>query len=186
MTSRDRNSTTKPPRRARTARTGAPQALPALVRRLTKPLFGKRGMADGRIVGEWAEIVGPLLAKSSLPQRIVHPRGERIGGTLHLKVAPGGLATELQHLEPLLIERINGHFGYRAVARLALVQAPLPPPAPPPAPRPQPDAQAEDHLRKILKEIGDPLLRGRLEALGRAILARPVHPNPGGTGPKKA
>jgi hypothetical protein len=31
-----------------------------------------------------------------------------------------------RHLEPIIIERINGFFGYRAVARLAIRQGPLP------------------------------------------------------------
>jgi hypothetical protein len=155
----------KSPRAAKTA------TLNTLVRRLTRPLFGKRGLADGRIVAEWAEIAGPLLAGASLPERIAYPTGERIDGTLHLKVAPGGLATEIQHVEPLLIERINGHFGYRAVARLRLVQGPLPPPPPTPEPLPPLDAEAEARLAETLAGVADTALRARLESLGRAVLA---------------
>ncbi|MEK7819847.1 MAG: DciA family protein [Pseudomonadota bacterium] len=160
--------------------------LTTLVRRLTQPLFGKRGLADGRVVSEWTEIVGPMLARSSVPQRIVYPRGERTGGTLHLKVAPGGMATELQHLEPLLIERINTHFGYRAVTRLALIQGPLPAPPPAPAPPPELDAEAERHLDQLLKDVTDPSVRERLNSLGRAVLARPAVDNSGLNSPKKA
>ena len=153
-------------------RSGKTATLNTLVRRLTLPLFGKRGFADGRIVADWAEIVGPLLARSSLPLRIVYSRGTRTDGLLHLKVAPGGFATELQHVEPILIERINGHFGYRAVARLHLVQGPLPP-LPPAARAPAPlDAEAETKLQNILVGIADPGLRKRLESLGRSVLAQ--------------
>lgn len=158
------------PSRERT-RTGKTATLNTLVRRLTRPLFGKRGFADGRVVADWAEIVGPLLARSSLPLRIVYPQGARTDGTLHLKIAPGGLATEIQHVEPILIERINGHFGYRAVARLRLVQGPLPPPPPAPeAPAPL-DAEAEARLKHALEGVRDPALRTRLESLGRSVLA---------------
>ena len=154
------------------ARSGKTATLNTLVRRLTQPLFGKRGFADGRIVADWTEIAGPLLARSSLPLRIAYARGKRTDGLLHLKVAPGGFATELQHVEPILIERINGHFGYRAVARLHLVQGPLPPL--PPAPRPEEplDAEAEARLQKTLAGITDPGLRTRLESLGRSVLAQ--------------
>ncbi len=177
--------------RGKPRRFGTSTTLTTLVRRLTQPLFGKRGLADGRVVGEWTDIVGPMLARSSIPQRIVYPRGERTGGTLHLKVSPGGMATELQHLEPLLIERINGHFGYRAVARLALVQGPLPPPPPEPAPPAQLDAQGESHLNQLLAGIDDVRLREQLNSLGRAVLARPAAKGAavdksGGNGPKKA
>ncbi|MEK7246210.1 MAG: DciA family protein [Pseudomonadota bacterium] len=153
------------------ARSGKTATLNTLVRRLTRPLFGKRGFADGRVVADWAEIVGPLLARSCLPLRIAYPQGARTDGTLHLKVAPGGLATEIQHVEPILIERINGHFGYRAVARLRLVQGPLPPCPPAPEPPAPLDAEAEARLRRALEGVGDPALRTRLESLGRSVLA---------------
>ena len=48
---------------------------------------------------------------------------------MHLRVASGGLAMELQHFEPVLVERINAYFGYPAVARVKLIQGPLPAPA---------------------------------------------------------
>lgn len=151
-----------------------PSSLNTLVRRLTQPLLGKRGFADGRMIADWTEIAGPLLARSSRPLRIAYAHGERTGGTLHLKVAPGGLATEIQHVEPILIERINGYFGYRAVARLHLIQAPLPPPPPEPEPVAPLDAENEARLERTLAGVKDSALRARLESLGRAVLgARP-------------
>ena len=152
-------------------RAGRAVTLNTLARRVMRPLFGKRGLADGRIVADWAEIAGPLLARSSRPARIAFATGERTNGTLHLKVAPGGLATEIQHIEPLLIERINGHFGYRAVARLHMIQAPLPPPPPEPEPTPPLGPEAEAKLQRTLADVKDSGLRAKLEALGRAVLA---------------
>ena len=66
-------------------------------------------------------------------RRAACPRGWRAapggrGGTLHVRVGSGALALELQHLEPVVIERINTYFGYRAVERLKLVHGPLPAP----------------------------------------------------------
>ncbi len=159
---------TSPPARARTGHTAT---LNTLIRRLTRPLFGKRGFADGHVVADWAEIVGPLLARSCLPLKITYPQGARTDGTLHLKVASGGLATEIQHVEPILIERINGHFGYRAVARLRLVQGPLPSPPPTPEPPAPLGPEAEARLKRTLQEIEDSDLRTRLEALGRSVLS---------------
>lgn len=165
------------------ARAGKPSSLNTLVRRLTRPVLGKRGFADGRMVADWTEIAGPLLARSSLPIRIAYAHGERTGGTLHLKVAPGGLATEIQHVEPILIERINGHFGYRAVARLHLIQGPLPPPPPEPEPIPPLDPESEARLERALAGVKDPALRARLESLGRAVLgSRPDKGKKPGTG----
>lgn len=148
-------------------------ALGAAIARLTKPIFAKRGLAAGAIVAEWAAIVGPKLADESAPEKIVYPTGQNTEGTLHLRVANGGLAVELQHLQPLLLERINGYFGYRAVARLRLTQGPMtkPPARAGGAPRALEPAE-EEALARSLADVADPDLRARLEALGRAILAR--------------
>jgi len=158
-----------------TRRGGGPRALAANVPGITKKTFGKRGLAEGGLISDWARIVGPELASSCQPERLAHPPRERSGGTLHIRVH-GGAATELQHLEPLILERINGHFGYRAVARLRLVHAPLtaflsdePDESPDPAPL-NPEQQA--NLDTIVAEIDDPELRAALARIGGAILAR--------------
>ena len=123
---------------------------------------------------QWASIVGPGLARETLPVKLSFRRGARVDGTLHLRVAPG-VAPELQHLEPLVIERINTFFGYHAVARLAMRQGPLPPqqvrqaPAPP---RPLEPEQA-DGLTRQVAAIADPALRAAIERLGKAVLGSP-------------
>ena len=86
--------------------------------------------------------------------------------------------------EAKIIERINGFFGYRAVACLKLTQGPLPN-APLPGPKPpRPLAAAETNaLRRSLDGITDPELRAALERWGQAVLgdqpgpaARPLAP----------
>ncbi len=49
---------------------------------------------------------------------------EREPGTLVLRVE-GPAAIEIQHLSGVICERVNRFLGWRAVARLALRQAPL-------------------------------------------------------------
>lgn len=96
----------------------------ALMPKVTRTILGKRGFAEASILTEWAAIVGDDLARSSQPEKLAFPKGERVGGVLHIRASGGG-ATELQHVEPQILERINRHFGYRAVGRLKLVQLPL-------------------------------------------------------------
>ncbi|HLO76541.1 MAG TPA: DUF721 domain-containing protein, partial [Magnetospirillum sp.] len=88
--------------------------------RVTKPVFGRHGFVSGALVVDWAAIVGSAVASHTLPLRIKFPPKERGEGTLEIKVANSAFATELQHLEPLIVERINGYFGWKAVARLRL------------------------------------------------------------------
>jgi len=143
-----------------------PVALPADL--VTRPVFGRHGFASGALIADWAAIVGSAVATHTLPVRIRFPGTERRGGTLIVKVASGGFALELQHLEPLVIERINAYFGWKAVDRLRLIQGPLPEarPLPPPVPPCGPEDAALDAR---LATIEDPELRAVLARLGRRL-----------------
>ncbi len=151
-------------------RGGRPKALAVSVEQVTRPLFGKRGLADGAIVRQWQAIVGPDFARFTAPEKLVFPGRERSGGTLHLRVAHGAAATAIQHQEPVILERINGFFGFRAVARLSLKQGPIriPPPADPPREKALP-ASEEQELKQSLDLIEDSDLREALESLGRLV-----------------
>jgi hypothetical protein len=152
-------------------RRGGMRRVGAELTRLTGPILGKQGLGEAKLLSEWAAIVGATLAGNCWPVKLSFPRGQRQEGVLRLRVAPG-VAVEIQHREPVIIERINGYFGYRAVARLAIVQGPPPlcselPPAPP---RPlQPSELAA--LEERLEGISDPALREALARLGSAIIA---------------
>ena len=154
-------------------RGSGPRALAAVLNKVTRPIFGKRGFAGGAVVTEWPTIVGPHLAAHTVPERIAYQGAGRDHGVLHLRVNSGALATELQHLEPQLLERINGYFGYRSVERLRIVHGPLPPAEAPlkPAPRAL-DRSEEKDLAARLAGIKDDDLRAALDALGRVVVVR--------------
>lgn len=84
-----------------------------------------------------------------------------------------GFALELQHLAPIVIERVNAHFGWRCVSRLLLKQGPV---AARPlsrfAPRP-PDKAAESAAATITGGVADEPLRLALTRLGARVLAGP-------------
>ncbi len=104
-------------------------ALASMLPRVTAPIFKKRGFAEAGILTDWPAIVGEHLARHTMPEKIAFARGARTAGVLHV-VTESAFAPELQHLEPQVIERINGYFGYYAVGRLRIqhgrvVRAPL-------------------------------------------------------------
>ncbi len=165
---------TKHPKAKKVYKRGrGPKALAATVARLTKPIFRKRGLAGGAIVNDWPLIAGDHLASHSAPEKIHYPPGGKKAGTLHLRVDSGGMATELQHMEPVLIERINAFFGYKAVSRLRIIQAPLPPRQEHNQTEPPPlsDAQEKD-LGEKLQSVDDPDLRAALDTLGRKVIGK--------------
>ena len=139
---------------------------------IARKSFGKRGFATSEILTRWSDIVGDALARLSLPEKLSFPRGKGEGGTLLIRV-DGGAALELQHLEPVLIGRINRLCGFRAVARLRLVQGPLPQAVETAPDRPAPLApEAVGRLEALLAATDDPELRAALDRLGRGVLAR--------------
>lgn len=155
-------------------RMNAPRGLNVALGRLTSPLLRKRGILFGDIMQRWPEIVGPLLAPDTQPERLIYPGEAAAGATLEVAVS-GAQALELQHLAPLVIERINGYFGYRAVAGLRLKQMPIRRRETRVAPERQPpplDGNAAERLESLLSGVEDKKLRQALETLGRSLLAR--------------
>ena len=90
-------------------------------------------------------------------------------------MSAGTAALELQHSEPQLLERINSYFGYPAVARLRLIQAPpaLPRHAPA-APAARPSMRTERaEIEAVVQPVADDALRAALAGLGATLKAQP-------------
>ena len=132
----------------------------------------KRGFAQARLITDWPAIVGDMVAHETTPQKLMFSRGGTSGAVLHLRVS-SGFALELQHIAPQVIERINGFFGYRAVASLRYLQGPAPPRQQRRrTPLPRLSKAAESQLQRNLESIKDAGLKDALAGLGRAIRAK--------------
>tara|TARA_Y100000589_G_scaffold203582_1_gene192073 strand:+ start:431 stop:940 length:510 start_codon:yes stop_codon:yes gene_type:complete len=146
------------------------ETLGMTVSRLTKPIFGNRGLADGTVAKEWCQIVGPMIAKHSRPDRISYANRERHSGLLHLRVDHSAMATELQHLEPQLLERINGYFGFKAVAKMRFIHGPLKDtPSAEASASPRPEPPQNPAVAQEVTTVEDPELREALTRLGNAV-----------------
>lgn len=99
-----------------------------LVPKVVSESFARRGFVSAELVTRWPEIVGRDVAVHCEPIKIQWTRpadgDEAEPGTLVLRVE-GPAAIEIQHLSTVICERVNQFVGWRAVARLALRQAPL-------------------------------------------------------------
>jgi hypothetical protein len=130
--------------------------------------FRRFGFVQSSIVSRWSEIVGERYARVSSPESIRFPPGKRSAGVLNL-VVEGAHAPMMQHVAPVIVERVNRFFGYEAVVRIqfrqGLVQlAKAKSRTAPPSLRAIP-AELGDSLRGI----ADPELRACLEALARGV-----------------
>lgn len=133
--------------------------------------LAKRGFSQTEILSRWPTIVGPLLGEHSCPERLTFEREKASGATLLVRVE-GAFGLELQHLSPQVIDRINTYFGYRAVARLSILQGPLPKPVQRRRLTPRdltPDE--EKSVRNAVAATRSPELANALAALGRAVVA---------------
>jgi hypothetical protein len=139
-----RNPSNRPPARgtndatprARLPRASAARAVGSFVPRLTRKAFEKYGFSSAALLTDWAAIVGGEIASYTQPERLKWARGVeaygevehgaegRPGATLVLRV-DGPRAIELQYKSRQILERINAYFGYRAVAEMRFVQAPI-------------------------------------------------------------
>jgi hypothetical protein len=132
--------------------------------------FRRQGFASAELVTRWSEIVGAEIAGHSEPIKIQWTRpadGDvQEPGTLVLRVE-GPAAIEVQHQANIICERVNGFFGWRAVARLALRQAPLRRGEPKVTHAVDPIAAAR--VAETLSDIGDEELKAAVARLGAAI-----------------
>jgi hypothetical protein len=140
------------------------------------PALAAQGFAGRSVVAFWPEIVGERLGQRSRPLKIDWPRrrpapGESAEPAVLVVRVEGAFALELQHMAPLVIERVNTHLGWRAVGKLVMKQGPVaPPPGPPPPPRA--DAASVARVAEQVAGIADPDLRAALARLGEAVAAR--------------
>lgn len=167
------SQTRKPAGRSR------PVPLADLLDRCLDKALAAQGFAAGDILLAWEDIVGSRLAQHTRPMRIGWPRQPRHGdstatpATLEVR-SSSAFAIELQHTAPVIIDRINAHFGWRCIGRIAIKQGAVPRPTPPPAPRPV-DAAAVRQATEATASVTDDKLRQALTRLGTAVISHKNH-----------
>ena len=143
-----------------------PAQLSGLIPGIVGNAFRRRGFTEPALATAWRAIVGEEAADHALPLKVAFPRGARSGGTLHVRVE-GAYAADLQHNAPRIVERLNGFYGYAAIARIALHQGPVqrgdaaggrgeaPRGGPPAAPGREVEGIDDRRLRDALQRLGD-------------------------------
>ncbi|MGV6876372.1 DUF721 domain-containing protein, partial [Pseudochelatococcus sp. B33] len=136
--------------------------LAELVDRCIEPALAAQGFAASGVIMAWPEIVGERLARHTEPMRIVWPKrnaGQAQASTLVVRVT-SAFALELQHMAPVVIERVNTHFGWRCVGQLALRQGPIPRRVACPEPERRLDPAQEQRVADAVRDITDDPLGG--------------------------
>ncbi len=142
------------------------------------PSMAARGFAQANIVAAWPDIVGAQLSLFSRPVKIdwrkrrgsYDPDDTSGPGALVVQVE-SAFALDIQHLSPVILERINAHYGWRCIDRLVLKQGPVSRPSPPVRKaRPLTEGETE-FIDDATKDVTDEKLRSALAHLGQAVLS---------------
>jgi hypothetical protein len=147
------------------------RALSQTLNRITNPIFSKRGFVENKIIIDWVLIVGERLGNFTSPRKISFQKDKTTGGVLHVDVFDSGMAMEMTYSEPVIIEKIATYFGYKAIAKIKIIQKLGGGIA---AKQPLPERKlSEDKmvdLRGQLDDIDDEDLRKALQGLGVSVL----------------
>jgi hypothetical protein len=141
------------------------------------PALRAQGFAASDILVAWADIVGQRLADVTQPLRLEWPRRRPAVGldvrpdpaTLVVRVE-GAFALEMQHLAPLVIERVNVRYGWRCVGRLVLKQGPVPHASPRVIAPPILTDEERQHVETATAGVAEDGLRAALARLGAAVV----------------
>jgi hypothetical protein len=164
-----------PPARKRTSYA---RPLADLISGTLDPLLAKQGFGAADIVLNWDEIAGERLSAVTEPIKLQWPTRAPLRSpdnpaepaTLVLRVV-GAFALEVQHLAPVLCERINAHLGWRCVGRIAIRQGPLERLAKARRPPARPDPAAVERAASQTQGIEDEGLRRALNRLGSRVFS---------------
>jgi hypothetical protein len=144
-----------------------PKPIAKSVGQLVKPIYKKHGFAEHRILTEWPQIVGVDLASCGVPQKLVRSRTHG-GGTLYILVA-SARALELQHMQPVIIDKIATYFGHNAVQHIRLTQTSSDMFRKKRKEKSPQKKDVPESVARLIAECADPDLRQALLSLGGAM-----------------
>jgi hypothetical protein len=161
-----------------------PKPLADLIDACIGPAFAAQGFASTDILAAWPEIVGERLARYCRPAKLEWPRRRRPPeegggpepGTLIVRVE-GVFAIELQHLAPVVIQRINAHYGWACVGKIVLKQDRVGERMAGGITR-RVDPARRGEVAQAVATIADDNLREALDRLGIAAVATPTAAKP--------
>lgn len=134
-----------------------------IISKVVKPVLKTRGFYDVDIISEWENIIGSEWAKQTCPHKLSFSAHSRRSGTLHLLVTPGA-SVLIQHIQPMIIDRINTYFGFDAVARLKIIHGYVPV-----VKLTKRKSNAETAPLPEVNDISDPELKDALQRWGQGL-----------------
>ncbi len=89
------------------------------LQQLHKKTFDKTQLELVRLGTHWPEIAGEIIAQSSRPIKLVYSRNS---ASLHISTN-SAVALEMQHMQPIILQRIAEILGHKKIQRIQLMQS---------------------------------------------------------------
>ena len=142
---------------AKKARNGNPVAVSDVATAILDPMLRRRAGISVGLVQSWDEIVGPRLARSTRPEKIIWPRrlheDDPFEPAVLVIACEGAAALHLQHETGEIIGRVNAFLGFSAIGRIRIVQKPV-----------TPEARARSAQRRVAESSSDDCLSSQTAA----------------------
>jgi hypothetical protein len=141
------------------------------------PSLAAQGFATSDIIVAWPDIVGERLAAFTQPLKIewkrksphADPEARAEPATLVIRVE-SAFALELQHMAPIIIDRVNTYYGWRCIGKLVLKQGPVQRVVKKRSASPQLTAADRAKVSAVLEPIEEEGLKAALDRLGQAVV----------------
>lgn len=148
-----------------------------LAAKVLEPVIARRAGMRIDLLAAWADLVGPLHAQYTRPEKIIWPRRATDEDPFQpgqLVVAcEGARAVLFQHEVDEILSRLNVYFGFQAIARIKIVQKPVLRLRERPAMLEQRlEPVQANRLAGILDKVGDDKLRQSLARLGKGVMSK--------------
>jgi hypothetical protein len=126
------------------------------------------------IVAQWEVIIGKEFAPFTQPLKVKFPqkiegKGTPEAGTLFM-LCESSVILEVQHSKDLILERVNGYFGWRSLSQIRITQGVIKRPALPLDFTPT--LREEKRISTQLGEFENKDLESALKSFGSHILAK--------------
>jgi len=144
-----------------------------------EPGIKQLGFMNATLMRDWPKVVGGALAQNTRPLKTQFKPNQRTHGVLVLSVR-NGFQLEIQHQKALILHRVNGYFGFKALDDVQISKRPfheivttgartsqrvL-------AQRVQPASRPSKRAESLIAQIEDDDLRAAFMEMGKVLKAR--------------
>jgi len=153
------------------------QQIAELMTNVLDPIMQQRAGMTMQLVMAWEDIVGNTHSAYTRPEKLDWPKqagdDEPFQPAALVIACDGARSIYLQHDSTLIIQRVNGYFGFNAIDRIKIVQKPVNKQEKPRRPAPPTlELGQRQRLDDMLGSVEDENLKQALAKMGEGVFSK--------------